>query len=113
MQRYLLSLINDILDMSRIESGRMALNMAPIAFDEFISSVNNIIYSQCEAKGIDYDVTVNGFVENAYIGDRVKLQEILVNILGNSVKFTPKGGKITMMIEQVVEKVSVLPFDSP
>ena len=99
--RYLLSLINDILDMSRIESGRMALNAAPIEFDEFISGINNIIYSQCTAKGIDYDVIVNGFLESAYIGDRVKLQQVLVNILGNSVKFTPKGGKITLIIEQL------------
>lgn len=99
--RYLLSLINDILDMSRIESGRMALNAAPIEFDEFISGINNIIYSQCASKGIDYDVIVNGFLESTYVGDRVKLQQILVNILGNSVKFTPKGGKITLMIEQI------------
>ena len=99
--RYLLSLINDILDMSRIESGRMVLNNGTIPFEEFISSVNNIINSQCEEKGIAYDAIVSGFVESAYIGDRVKLQQILVNILGNSVKFTSKGGKITLRIEQL------------
>ncbi|MDD3223034.1 MAG: response regulator [Lachnospiraceae bacterium] len=99
--RYLLSLINDILDMSRIESGRMVLSSGSIPFEEFISSVNNIIYSQCEEKGIAYDAIVSGFVESAYIGDQVKLQQILVNILGNAVKFTPKGGKITLKIEQL------------
>lgn len=50
--RYLLSLINDILDMSRIESGRVVLSDSSIAFEEFIGSVNNIIFSQCEEKGV-------------------------------------------------------------
>lgn len=98
--RYLSSLINDILDMSRIESGRMALNSAVMVLDEFVDSVNNIIYPQCEAKGIQYEVVMGDSLEEAYIGDYIKLQQILVNILGNSVKFTPTGGKITLQIEQ-------------
>ena len=99
--KYLLNLINDILDMSRIESGRMTLNNAPIDFTDFIGGINNIISTQCISKGITYEVTGNGNMRAAYVGDRLKLQQILVNILGNSVKFTPKGGKITLRMEQI------------
>ncbi len=99
--RYLLSLINDILEMSRIESGRLYLNEGPFDFEEMISSVNNIIYAQASAKGLDYDAVVNSFTEPTYIGDVTKLQQILVNVLGNAIKFTNPGGKVTFAIEQV------------
>ncbi len=99
--RYLLSLINDILDMSRIESGSLSLNKDVIHFEKLISGINNIIYTQATGKGVDYDAIANGFTELEYIGDATKLQQILINILGNAVKFTPEGGKVTFMIEQV------------
>jgi len=95
--RYLLSLINDILDMSRIESGKMLLKRESFPFPEFLSSVNNIIYPQARAKGVDYECTVSGEVSDTYIGDEMKLQQVLVNVLGNAVKFTAKG-KITLNI---------------
>jgi PAS domain S-box-containing protein len=89
--RYLLSLINDILDMSRIESGKMLLKNQRFRFPEFISSVNNIIYPQVRAKGVDYECTVSAEVGDSYLGDEMKLQQVLVNVLGNAVKFTAKG----------------------
>jgi len=89
--RYLLSLINDILDMSRIESGKMLLKNESFVFAEFISGVNNIIYPQVKAKGLDYECTVSSEVEELYVGDEMKLQQILVNVLGNAVKFTERG----------------------
>ncbi len=110
--RYLLSLINDILEMSRIESGRMTLSEDPFDFEQFISEVNTIIYSQAEAHGLDYDVIVRSYTEPTYVGDATKLQEILVNVLGNAVKFTPSGGKVTLAIEQLrrVKDRAVLRF---
>ncbi|NCB93157.1 MAG: response regulator [Clostridia bacterium] len=99
--RYLLSLINDILDMSRIESGRMELNEYAFDFDKLITNINNIVYPQTLKKGLDYDVIINSFLEKAYLGDETKLQQILINILGNSIKFTPKGGKVTLTVEQL------------
>ncbi|MDD3369355.1 MAG: ATP-binding protein [Lachnospiraceae bacterium] len=99
--RYLLSLINDILDMSRIESGRMELNESVFDFDKLIFNINNIIFPQASKKGVDYDVIVNRYVEKAYLGDETKIQQVLINILGNSIKFTPKGGKITLHVEQL------------
>jgi signal transduction histidine kinase/PAS domain-containing protein/ActR/RegA family two-component response regulator len=93
--RYLLSLINDILDMSRIESGKMLLKSESFSFPEFIAGVNNIIRPQIRAKGVDYECTVSGEIGDAYIGDEMKLQQVLVNVLGNAVKFT-EHGKITL-----------------
>lgn len=99
--RYLLSLINDILEMSRIESGRMTLNETLFDFEELIASIDNIIYEQASAKKVDFDAIVNGYTEPSYIGDVTKLQQVLVNILGNAVKFTGSGGKVTFTIEQI------------
>jgi two-component system sensor histidine kinase/response regulator len=89
--RYLLSLINDILDMSRIESGKMLLKNDYFRFDEFIASINDIIYPQATSKGLDYECTVSYEVDDAYIGDEMKLQQIILNVLGNAVKFTTRG----------------------
>lgn len=99
--RFLLSLINDILDMSRIESGKMLLKQAEFNFHQLIDNINAIIHPQCRESGIEYECVINGFVEERYLGDETKLQQILLNILGNAVKFTPKGGKIHLMIEQI------------
>jgi two-component system sensor histidine kinase/response regulator len=99
--RFLLSLINDILDMSRIESGRMALKSEKFDFEEMIDGINTILYQQCKDCGLDYECILKSFTEPCYIGDVTKLQQVLVNILGNAVKFTPKGGKVTMSIEQI------------
>lgn len=95
---YLLSLINDILDMSRIESGKMLLHNSAFNFSEFVEGINTIVYGQAVAKGIDYEVVVSHGLEDGYIGDAMKLQQVLINILGNAVKFTPNGGKITFSI---------------
>ena len=99
--RFLLSLINDILDMSRIESGRMMLKNELFDFEELINSINTILYEQCRDNGLDYECVLKSFTEDVYVGDVTKLQQVLVNILGNAVKFTPEGGKVHFMIEQL------------
>jgi len=114
--RYLLSLINDILDMSRIESGKMLLKNETFTLQEFISGVNNIIYPQVRAKGIEYECTVSGELDDSYIGDEMKLQQVLVNVLGNAVKFTSRG-KITLDVsvlsrEAAQEKVRFVVGDT-
>jgi len=98
--RYLLSLINDILDMSRIESGKMLLKNEKFMFRDFISNVDTMIYNQTRAKGLDYECIVSNDVAEAYIGDAMKLQQVLINILGNAVKFTEKG-KVSMDIHTI------------
>lgn len=98
--RFLLSLINDILDMSRIESGRMILKKEKIPFEEFIGGINAICYEQAAEKRIDYEAVVANFVEDCYMGDAMKLQQVLINLISNAVKFTPEGGKVQFLISQ-------------
>lgn len=97
--RYLLSIINDILDMSRIESGRMSFRNEEFSFTSFVYQINTLIDSQCKDKGLTYDCQLKGDIGKYYIGDDSKLEQILLNILGNAVKFTDAGGNVTLIIE--------------
>ena len=99
--RHLLSLINDILDMSRIESGRMVLKEEEFAFRDFLDQINVIINGQCQDKGLNYSCNIIGQVCDFYIGDSMKLKQVLINILGNAVKFTPESGSVTFTVEQI------------
>ena len=99
--RFLLSLINDILDMSRIESGKMLLKSEKIPFEEFINGINSICYTQAMAKDVDYESIVDASVEDFYMGDAMKLQQVVVNILSNAIKFTPPNGKVNFGVRQV------------
>lgn len=98
---HLLSIINDILDMSRIESGRMMIHNEEFSFSKLMEQVSSIIGGQCRVKGQTFENTISGSIEEYYIGDSMKLRQILINILGNSVKFTPSGGRVTMTVEEV------------
>ena len=97
---HLLNLINDILDMSRIESGRMMLKNEEFSFSKLLESVNTLFSGQCQDKGLEYHCHINGQVDNYYIGDNMKLRQVLINILGNAVKFTPEGGKVELTVEK-------------
>lgn len=98
--RFLLSLINDILDMSRIESGKMLLKNEKIPTEEFVNGINAICFSQAEAKGVTYECIVDPVLDDYYVGDAMKLQQVLVNIIENAIKFTPEGGTVTFSVEQ-------------
>ena len=100
--KHLLGLINDILDMSRIESGRMVLKNEEFSFHEFLDQINIIINGQCVDKGLQYACNIVGHVGDYYFGDDLKLKQVLINILGNSVKFTDPPGKVTLTVEEVV-----------
>ena len=97
--RHLLGLINDILDMSRIESGRMALKNEEFSFREFLDQINIIINGQCQDKGLHYECQIVGRAADYYVGDDMKLKQVLINILGNSVKFTDPGGSVTLTVQ--------------
>ncbi len=99
--KHLLTLINDILDMSRIESGRMVIRNEEFAFAKFLEQINTIIGGQCEEKGLVYECRLDGPIADYYIGDHGKLRQALINLLGNAVKFTDKGGKVTFLVERI------------
>ena len=98
--QHLLNIINDILDMSRIESGRMIVKNEEFSFAKALAQVNTIISDQCREKGVDYECRVNGTVDDYYIGDEMKLRQVMINILGNAVNFTPPGGSVTFVVEE-------------
>lgn len=98
--KHLLSLINDVLDMSRIESGRMQLKEHEFDFREFLEQINIMVSGQCADKGLDYECTIQGKTCDYYVGDDMKLKQVLINILGNAVKFTNPPGSVTFSVEQ-------------
>ena len=99
--QHLLSLINDVLDMSRIESGRVVLEQKSVHLPTLVQDVQDIIQSNVTAKGLSFAVDLAGVRDEDVVADPLRLQRILLNILSNAVKFTPSGGSITL---RVVEK---------
>ena len=99
--KHLLSLINDILDMSRIESGRMVLKSEEFKFATLLEQINTIVSGQCKDKGLNYNCNIQGLIDDSYIGDSTKLKQVLINILGNAVKFTPEGGSVNFEVEKI------------
>ena len=101
--RHLLALINDILDMSRIESGRVVLQREDFSFSSMLEQINTLVMSQCEDKGLHYECSILTPVDDYYIGDDMKLKEILINILSNAIKFTDPGGSVRLSVERTAE----------
>lgn len=110
--RHLLGLINDILDMSRIESGRMILRKEEFSFRSMLEQINTMVMAQCVDKGLTYECKMLGGVSDYYIGDDMKLKQVLINILGNAIKFTDEPGRITLTVEStaVYEEQSTIRF---
>lgn len=100
---YLLNLINDILDMSRIESGKMELHLIPMDLQQQLTNVEVLIRPQAQKKGIRLTVE-NLYTENRRLmADSLRLEQILVNITGNAVKFTAPGGCVLVRAEPVAQ----------
>ena len=110
--KHLLALINDILDMSRIESGRMVLRREEFSFSAMLEQINTMVMSQCSDKGLTYECRILSRVDDYYIGDDMKLKEVLINILSNAIKFTNAPGSVTLTVERmaVFEDQSTLRF---
>lgn len=98
--RLLLGIINDVLDMSAIESKKMKLADAEFDFKQLLSSVTTVFYHQCKQKGINFEMKVNGVTEEVIRGDSLRVNQILMNILSNAAKFTSAGGEITVLVIQ-------------
>lgn len=98
--KHLLGLINEVLDMSRIESGKVSLMEGAFDLSDTIESLLTVFRSQIELKGLSLDAGIARLEHENVIGDEQHLQQIFMNIMGNAVKFTPSGGKISIHIEE-------------
>jgi signal transduction histidine kinase/CheY-like chemotaxis protein len=92
---FLLTLVNDILDMSKVESGKMELHPEHYTYPELLQHIEAVIQPLCDAKNITFTID-NPFTDHAILTDKVRLNQILFNLLSNAVKFTPKGGNVRL-----------------
>ena len=96
--QHLLSLINDILDVSKIESGKVVLNLEKFSLNDLVSSVDAIIQPMARAKGQHFQPKVSGIRHEYLVGDETRISQILINLLSNAVKYTQEGGHIWFRI---------------
>ena len=98
--QHLLSLINDVLDMSRIENGKVTLETKPVHLPELVEDIGDAIQVGADKKHISFTVDTAGMKNEDVIADPLRLEQILINVLANAVKFTPDGGQISLRIVQ-------------
>lgn len=104
--KYLVGLVNDVLDISMIESGKIQLSASEFRIMDIVENLNVLFRSQMEEKNQKYQVIIDNLEHGDVIGDAQKLQQIFVNILGNAVKYTPFGGSITLSVREKQSDVS-------
>lgn len=98
--RHLLGLINDVLDMSKIESGKLSLNLNQVSLHETMDSIVNIIKPQIESRKQHFDIFIQDIKAEEVYCDSVRLNQVLINLLSNAVKFTPEEGTINVYLGQ-------------
>ena len=104
--QHLLSLINDILEVSNIESGKVVLNLEEFSLNDVISSVDAIIQPMAKARKQDFHLEATGIRHERLIGDETRINQILINLLSNAVKYTPEGGHIRFRIMELKQRSS-------
>lgn len=100
---FLKDIINDVLDMSKIESGQLELIYRDLDLNELLSEVEKLLETQAHDKRIAFTMEYHDLTQNWIIGDQIRIKQILMNILGNAIKFTPEGGTVTLTAEQKKE----------
>ena len=99
--KYLLGVINDILDVSAIENQKIVITRSPFDFRRQLEGIAAMFYGQCREKDIHFELNLTDFTEEYLFGDPMRLKEILVNLVSNAVKFTPNGGHVTVRVHQL------------
>ena len=98
--KHLLGLINDVLDMSKIESGKLTLNQHQVSLRETMDSIVNIVQPQIEARNQHFDIFIQNVTAEEVYCDSVRLNQVLINLLSNAIKFTPEEGTINVFLSQ-------------
>lgn len=101
--KVLLNIINDVLDMSAIEGGKLKIANERFDMKQVLTGISTIYYPQCQAKGIAFEMKTD--IENeALIGDSLRVNQIMLNLVSNAYKFTPSGGSITICVKETARK---------
>lgn len=99
--QHLLGLINDVLDMNKIESGSAVLNISELNLAQIIDEINTIIRPQANAKQQKFEISTASLTNEHLLGDKLRIEQILINILSNAVKYTSDGGNIKMIVDEL------------
>lgn len=99
--QHLLGLINDVLDMNKIESGSATLNLTEVNLADIIDEINSIIRPQIKAKNQTFEIFSSSVVHEYLQADKLRINQILINLLSNAVKYTPEGGNIQMLLDEL------------
>ncbi|MDR2088788.1 MAG: response regulator [Clostridiales Family XIII bacterium] len=97
--RHLLGLVNDVLDMSKIEEGKLALEKAPFSLEGILDNIVSSLHASAESKGISLLSDVRGTRGLSLLGDSMRLSQVLINFISNAIKFTDAGGAVTLRAE--------------
>ena len=95
---HLLGLINDVLDMGKIESGKTALNLSEFNLAVLLEEINTVMHPQARAKKQKFSIRTYGLYQELFIGDMMRIEQILMNLISNAIKYTPEGGEIELHI---------------
>ena len=101
LANFLIGMINDILDISKIESGRMQLYNSDFDIFALADKMRNMFSSTMQSKGVDYNVETVDFTARVLVGDELRLTQVITNLVSNAQKFTPAGGKVTVTFKQL------------
>lgn len=99
--KHLLMLLNDVLDMSKIENGKLNIRQELFDLKNLVTSLADINYGLATAKGLAFEIVISGFKDELLLGDSMRVNQILLNLLSNAIKFTPKGGSVRMEIRML------------
>lgn len=102
--KILLNIINDVLDMSAIENSKLRIDSAPFDFKQLLSDLSAMYYTQCRSKGIKFSLVPSEITEEILVGDSLRVNQILLNLLSNAFKFTEEGGSIKLLVSQTMIK---------
>ncbi|WP_422016759.1 CHASE domain-containing protein [Roseateles sp.] len=105
----LMSLLNDVLDLSKIEAGEMTVEVAPFQFEDMLDEVASIVGVSAAQRGVSFSVSTHGALPGLVMGDSLRLAQILLNLLSNAVKFTPQGSVALDVQLGVVDQAGLLP----
>ena len=99
--KVLLNIINDVLDMSAIENNKIKISHASFDLGDLLTSISTVYYTQCKQKGVYFIMDTSGVCDEKLLGDSLRVNQILLNLISNAYKFTPPGGKVTVTVREV------------